>query len=241
MVAMPPVRSASTFVVLSGGPIGAAATGQLLRAIAARRLRAGRIVVVDKDEGCAAAALVGDRVELAVADWVDWLDAHLDGLPADAQLVPYHWAPHVLVHWLSRQVERAGGRAFRGGDLPGFSTPVDRPTRDGDRALSYATWICPPTCIEPALCPHTRGPKDWSLARDLEEANPAAFDLDGRLVFRCLHFVWGVGTVPVSGIRAARDRVLAGLRRGPRRYLVATSSHCHALATCLAVSAPAPG
>ena len=159
MVAKPPVRSASTFVVLSGGPIGAAATRQLLRAIAARRLLAGRIVVVDKDKGCAAAALVDDRVELAVADWVDWLDAHLDGLPADAQLVPYHWAPHVLVQWLSRQVERAGGRAFRGGDLPGFSTPVDRPTRDGDRALSYATWICPPPASSLRFAPTRAAPR----------------------------------------------------------------------------------
>jgi hypothetical protein len=37
-------------------------------------------------------------------------------------------------------------------------------------------------------------------------------------------------------ILAARDRVVAGIPRGSRRYLVATSSHCHALATVLEVS-----
>jgi hypothetical protein len=39
----------------------------------------------------------------------------------------------------------------------------------------------------------------------------------------------------VAQIRAARDRVLEGARTGVRRWLVATSSHCHALATVLTV------
>jgi hypothetical protein len=231
-----PVRVASTFVVLSGGPIGALAVRQLRRAVAAGRLVTERIVVVDRDPGCEAATIADARVELAVRDWVDWLDEHLLALPADAQLVPYHWAPHVLVDWLRRQVERAGGRAFRDGFVPRLGTPVDRPTGDGDRALSYATWVCPPTCIEPALCPHTRGPKDWSLAQDLEGPlpGPAA---PTPIVFRCLHFVFGVGTVPVAEVRKARDAVLAGFP-GDHGYLVATSSHCHALATPLAVRGP---
>jgi hypothetical protein len=61
---------------------------------------------------------------------------------------------------------------------------------------------------------------------------------DGSIVFRCLHLIWGVGTIPMTEILAARDRVIEGLEAGPRSYLVATSSHCHALATALAV---APG
>jgi hypothetical protein len=119
---------------------------------------------------------------------------------------------------------------------------VERATAAGDRALSYATWICPPTCIEPDLCPHTRGPKDWSLAGDLESSR-AGEPLAGRIVFRCLHLVWGVGTVPASAILAARDKVLASLPEGERRYLVATSSHCHALAAVVEVAPqrPSPG
>ena len=87
-------------------------------------------------------------------------------------------------------------------------------------------------CIEPALCPHTRGPRDWSLAADL--ATPRAGEpFDEHVVFRCLHLVYGVGTTPVAEIVAARDRLVAGLRRGHRTYLVSTSSHCHGLATPL--------
>ena len=228
-----------TFVVLSGGPIGSASVRQLLRASAAGRLRTDRIVVIDRDPSCSAAALRDSRVELALADWTDWLGAHADEVGPLGHLVPYHWAPHVLVEWLAGEVARAHGVARRGGPVPPVGTPVDRPTRDGDRALSYATWVCPPTCIEPALCPHTRGAKDWSLAGDLARTADGEV-LDERIVFRCLHLVWGVGTVPMSDLLAARDRVLAEIPRGNRRYLVATSSHCHALATTLDVSAAAP-
>jgi len=237
-VTQAPALRASTFVVLSGGAIGAASVRQLLRAAAAGRLETGRIVVIDKDPGCVASTFADPRVELAVEDWGEWLDGGLDELPDDSQLVPYHWAPHVLVDWLRRQVESAGGVASRAPADPPRGLPVDRPTRDGDRALSYATWICPPTCIEPRLCPHTRGAKDWSLVLDLSRPlgdNPAQ-----PIVFPCLHFVYGVGTVPVERIRDARDHILAGLLGGPRRYLVATSSHCHALATGLEVSFEAP-
>lgn len=122
-----------------------------------------------------------------------------------------------------------------GGEVPPRGVPYERATREGDLALSYATWICPPTCIEPVVCPKTRGPKGWSLARDLEAPRPGD-PFDERIVLPCLHLVWGVGTIPVAQVRSARDRVLAGLRQGPRRYLVATSSHCHALATALLVA-----
>jgi hypothetical protein len=89
-------------------------------------------------------------------------------------------------------------------------------------------------CIEPALCPHTRGARSWSLAADLatpREGEP----FDGHVVLRCLHLVYGVGTTPVGEIRGARDRMVAGLRAGRRTYLVSTSSHCHGLAAPLTV------
>jgi hypothetical protein len=226
-------------VVVGGAEIGAATTRRLLQAVDAGRLSTNRIFVVDRDERCAASTIRDPRVELVAAEWSDWLDENLDALSPDDHFVPYHWAPHLLSDWLVGQVRRAGGSAKRGGDVPAHGVPVERPTGAGDRALSYATWVCPPTCIEPELCPHTRGPKDWSLARDLETLRPGEA-LAGRIVFRCLHLVWGVGTVPVAAIHEARDRLLGGLQRGRQDYLVATSSHCHALAAVLEV-APSPG
>jgi len=220
-------------VVISGGEAGAFYVRQLLRAVAAGKLETERIVVVDRDP-CRAARSHGDeRLEFAVAAWSDWVDAHLRGLGAHDQLVPYHWAPHLLVDWLRLEAERADAKASRGeSPLPAFELPFERDTRDGDRALSYATWPCPPACIEPELCPHTRGPKHWSLAARLATA-PSGFD--AALVFRSLHLVQGVGTIPVAEIHAALERLLALARGGERRLLVATASHCHGLATSLTV------
>ncbi len=215
------------FVVIGGGEIGAGYVRQLLRAARAGRLETDRILVVDRDPSCAAGRFAGDaRVHLETADWDQWLDARLAELGPSDHLVPYHWAPHLLFSWLARQAERAGTTVRRGGPVPSHGVPFERSTRDGDLALSYATWICPPTCIEPALCPHTRGPKDWSLAADLESG------VDERIVFRSFHLVYGVATIPVHEVLGARDRVLAGGTH-PRSYVVATSSHCHALATRL--------
>lgn len=238
MIAVP------AFVVIGGGADGVYYVRQLRRAAAAGRLRSPRVIVVDRKPDCAVAALprAGDpALELAVADWDTWLVDELDALPPGAHLVPWHWAPHLLRHFLATHVGRAGGRAARVGGLPAVGTPYDRETREGDRALSYATWTCPPTCIEPALCPHTRGPKDWSLAGRLATPADGSLEPDGALVFPCLHLIWGVGTIPVAAILAARDRVLARLRERPEPALwrVGTASHCHGLLAGLEVSRPA--
>jgi hypothetical protein len=221
-------------VVLGGGEWGAFIVGQLRRAHAAGRLRPERVVVVDRDPACAARAFPREEppLEVETAEWADWLDRRLLELPPEAQLVPYHFAPHLFFDWLARAAERAGLRAVKG--LPPEApagVPYSRATAGGDRALSYATWTCPLTCIEPALCPHTRGPKDWSLYGDLARASGTE-----SLVFSCLHLAYGVGTVPVAALFDARARMIAAARRRPARFLVATSSHCHALAATLEVA-----
>jgi hypothetical protein len=228
-----------TFVVIGGGAIGAGATRQLLRASAAGRLDTDRILVVDRDAGCSAASLPAP-VRVVTDEWSHWLAQHLDALGDADHLVPDHWAPHLLREWLVGQLERRGAEVARTGGLRRDELPFTAPTRDGDLALSYAAWICPPRCIEPDLCPHTRGTKDWSLAHDLSRAATGE-TWDGQIVFRCLHLIYGIGTVPLRNILAARDVLIRGLARGTQRYLVATSSHCHALATAIEVRPPRPG
>lgn len=228
-----------SFVVIGGGESGVFYVRQLLRARAAGVLDTDRILVIDRNPSCLVARDPSPLVEVEVTDWGEWLDAHLDHLESDDHVVPYHWAPHLFFDWLTRQARRAGALVVRG-ETPAAppGVPFARACGPGDLALSYATWTCPSTCIEPALCPHTRGPKDWSLYGDLEAEPPA-------IVFRCLHLVYGVGSVPVAALLGARRLVLEGLRVGPHRYLVATSSHCHALAAALEVRpnpvSPGPG
>jgi len=223
-----------SFIVIGGGAVGARMAGQLLRAEAAGRLRTGAIVVVDRDPSCVASSL-GPPVTLATEDWEEWLAGHLGAWDPEGHLVPYHWAPHLLEGWLAGEVRRAGGKAERGGPLAPRDLPFERATGSGDRALSYASWPCPPMCIEPRLCPHTRGVRDWSLAADLARPDPRD-SADESVVFRTMHFVYGVGTIPVREIRAARDRVVGAARGGAgRTFVIATSSHCHALAATMRV------
>jgi hypothetical protein len=201
----------------------------LFRAEAAGKITFGRIVVIDRDPGCAVAALVSERVQLVTAPWEEWLPQNLSRLQVSDHVVPYHWAPHVLLDWLTADLGRHGvtlSRTLEPGDPP-VIPPVLRATKAGDIAMSYADWLCPPACIEPALCPHTRGPKSWSLAEELAKA-PRSF------VFPCLHLAYGVGTIPVSAIFGVRDRLVESLRRGEigpeAPAWIASASHCHGLA-----------
>jgi hypothetical protein len=230
---MPPTLHVPAFIVIGGGAIGAGSARQLLRAQDAGRLQAERIVVVDRNPHCRAAALPRP-VEVAVGEWGPWLAANLGSFAPDDHFVPDHFSPHLLRQWLVGEIVRRGGRVLAEPTTAYGQFPYDAPTREGDRALSYATWMCPPRCIEPALCPHTRGAKDWSLAADLD-VPPKGRETATPIVLPCLHLVWGIGTVPMARILAARDQVTAP-RRGPRLYRIATASHCHGLVSTIRVS-----
>jgi hypothetical protein len=201
----------------------------LFKAEAAGKITFGRIRVIDRDAGCAASALVSERVRLEVASWHDWLSANLSHASPGDHLVPYHWAPHVLLDWLAADLSRHGLSLTRTSGLsePPARPPVLRETKAGDLAMSYAEWLCPPACIEPALCPHTCGPKSWSVVTDLSRA-PQSF------VFPCLHLAYGVGTIPVSAIFNVREHLVDAVRRGvvgPQTPVwIGTASHCHGLA-----------
>ena len=222
------------FIVIGGPEIHAGYVRRLFKAEAAGKITFDRIVVIDRDPSCAAAGLAGERVRLEVASWNDWLAANLSRGGTDDHLVPYHWAPHVLLDWLRSDLAQHGLSLERNGDssAPPVHPPVLRATGAGDLAMSYAEWLCPPACIEPALCPHTRGPKSWSLAEEMARA-PRSF------VFPCLHLAYGVGTIPLLAIFGVRDHLLDALRRGEvgpgAPAWIATASHCHGLAARVTV------
>ena len=216
-------------MVIGGPEIHAGYVRRLFKAEAAGKITFGRIVVIDRDPSSAVSAMVGERVGLVVATWNDWLFANLQHSRAGDHLVPYHWAPHVLLDWLMADLSRHGLSLTRVSDLsePPARPPVLRETGVSDLAMSYAEWLCPPACIEPALCPHTRGPKWWSLATELVKA-------PGSYVFPCLHLAYGVGTIPVSTIFGVRDRLVEALSRGELSAAtpvwISSASHCHGLA-----------
>jgi len=208
--------------VVGGGCYGDYYLRQLGRAAAAGAVRWRRLLVVDRDPGCAVARRLagGDPIalpamELVVSEWAPFFDSWLassavDPAGADRDaVVPSPLMPHLLFDWLLARARRRWPTHF----------------------VSFAEWMCPINCIEPAKCPHVRAERTWSLPVTLRryaaEEQAAGTAIAGAAVFHCTHRVYGVGMVDVRDVLEA-DREVARLgAAGPFELLVGTVSHCH--------------
>jgi hypothetical protein len=127
----------------------------------------------------------------------------------------------------------------------GPGTPYDVGAPDGARYVSFADWICPTHCIEPAICPAIRAPRTWEMADALQtlthrlnRSKPTA----GPVLFVCEHRVYGVGMFDVAAVLEGNVTVAAvGARDGPIDVLIATISSCHGAVNLLHLGQPAPG
>jgi hypothetical protein len=234
-------------VIVGGGCYGTFYAHQLAQARERGKATFDRLLVVDHDPSCRFTTELGaanDR-QLVVADWDDFFDRYLaekgallgtpvrpSGRPPDV-IVPSPLMPHLMYHWLVRQAGRRWpGREVATVPLPdGPGTPYDRAAPDGTRYVSFADWLCPTHCVEPALCPVTRAPRTWemheavtALSRRLGEGRAVA----GPVVLRCEHLVFGVGTFAVTQVLAG-DAIVreAGAGGGPVDLAVGTVSSCH--------------
>lgn len=236
----------ATIIVVGGGCYGSQYVRQLRRARAAGRVRWQRVVVVDHRADCAFALaclahptgdvdLAGapdhwDRIDLVVEDWTaffaHWLGAALRARAAHAAdaIVPSPLMPHLLFEWLVTAARAASParslQVVAPGEISGI--PWQQPGTDGTRYLSFATWTCPINCIEPAKCPHTGGPRDWSM----HDTIPAAGPRDAVALLRVTHRVFGVGMIDAADVLAAHAVVTAAVASGVPAW-VATASHCH--------------
>jgi hypothetical protein len=255
---------ARRFLVVGGGCFGAAYARSLLRARARRRLPGDEVWVIDRDPGCAAAALApAAGLRLVTAAWEEFFAGYLRGWaraggPREEDfLVPSPRAPQLFVGWLTQAL----GDEVRLAEiapplLP--ETPLARlswPRPAGPRlALSFAEWPCPVRCIEPAVCPATRQPRTWEItqalrayAQRLRAAGIAP--LAGPYLGRVTHLVEGVGGFPLMDwARTARALRAEWARRSPPAplcALVGTVSGCHGAVSLLRAesrdAAPAAG
>jgi hypothetical protein len=227
--------------------------GQLIRAAERGRVRYRRLLVVDREAGCRFAREIGpasDR-ELVVADWGEFFDRWLDrpgGVEDGAgdAIVPSPLMPHVMYEWLVRRARaRWPGRVVEPRPVTApLGTPYDRAAPDGTRYVSYADWLCPTHCIEPAVCPVIRAPRTWEMGDALAELaarlgrdTPTA----GPALFVCRHRTFGVGMFDASAVLAG-DRLVAeaGEQGGEVDVLVGTVSACHGAVSLLHLGAWAP-
>lgn len=223
-------------VIVGGGCYGTFYARQLLRAVELDKVVLHRLVVVDRDPACRFTREIGaaaDR-ELAIAQWDEFFDRYLERRqdPPDPDIiVPSPLMPHLMYHWLVRQARRRWpGRCIESLPLTaGPSTPYDAAAPDGTRYVSFADWICPTHCIEPATCPVTRAPRTWEMGDALASlARRHEPPLDGPVLFTCRHRAHGVGAFDRLEVLAGDALVSqAGDRGGEADILVATVSSCH--------------
>jgi len=241
-----PPRQFGRIVVVGGGCYGSYYVRQLRRAVAAGAVRCDRVVVVDREPACAVAATreAGDPlVRLEVAEWRAYFSRYLAGAGETDAIVPSPLMPHLLRDWLLDSARaRWPEREVAVAPLPvAPDVPWQRAAPDGTHYVSFATWMCPINCIEPGVCPHTRGPRDWSLAPALQRyadaLNAGGAHAVVPFLFRCLHRAYGVGMIDVADVRAA-DAAIAAAGAGGRTVdaLVGTVSHCHGAVSRLTVS-----
>lgn len=242
-------------VVVGGGCYGSQYVRQLRRARAAGKVRWERVVVVDRDAGCAHVRAVAvdpvgasnittspdawDRIAFVHSEWASYFDQWLSAAVADAAahahdaIVPSPLMPHLLFEWLLARARRRWPQSNVTIDVPGELTgvPWQKAGGDGTRYASYATWVCPINCIEPATCPHTGGPRDWSFHESLARGPvPTA-------LLRVTHRLYGVGMIDVADVLAADALIVESLPRNVT-VRVATTSHCHGAVAGIRFSGP---
>lgn len=240
-------------VVVGGGCYGSYYVRQLRRARDAGALTWERLVVVDRDPACQVAgdAEFAKDLTLVTRDWTLFFGEYLgaaalrprEEVAGDA-IVPSPLMPHLMAQWVvSRARARWPGRPLRLVPLDGaLDVPWQRAGNDGTHYVSFATWECPINCVEPRTCPHTRGPRAWSLPPTVrafvETERLRGRRLDGPAIFHCAHRAFGVGMFDVAAVLEA-DTLVAAVAEGRHaEILLGTVSHCHGALTVLELAAP---
>lgn len=244
-------------VVVGGGCYGSYYVRQLRRAREAGALTWRRLVVVDRNPDSAIAA-DAEGLTMVTREWGSFFAEYLaaaaaataaaavvthEASAADA-IVPSPLMPHLMSHWVvSRARARWPGRALRLQPLDGaVDVPWQRAGDDGTHYVSFATWECPINCVEPRTCPHTRGPRAWSLPPTIrafvETERLRGRRLDGPALFHCEHRAYGVGMFDVAAVVAADALVASVAATRAAEVLIGTVSHCHGALTVLELAAP---
>lgn len=224
--------SALKIIVIGGGCFGRAQTGRLLRAMEMGAIPRAVISIVDRNDTPPAFSDFGNSpgVEFVRSDWASFLDGYFSRYSAGSgdMLVPAHIAPHLLFETARSYLSRSTGLDTSEEKVTGrFDLPFDREGPGGIRYISAAAWLCPFACIEPEVCPATRGERSWDLSKLVPRVMDGKADLTA--VFKTEHYAWGVGTISCDSIADAYGQMVKTALSSGRgiSVVVATTSNCH--------------
>jgi hypothetical protein len=227
-------------VVVGGGCYGTFYASQLAKAKARGKTDYRSVIIVDRNPDCQAKRELGDAPdrEFVLSDWSTFFDRFLtvrpSDRPTDDRIVPSPHMGHLMFEWVLRRARaRWPHRTVAVDPVPGdVPTPYDRPGADHTRYVSWADWICPTHCIEPAQCPAIGAPRTWEMSDTVRELadrlRAAGRPVQGPALFVCKHHVFGVGMFAADAVREG-DRLVqaAGATSAAAEILVGTISSCH--------------
>jgi hypothetical protein len=140
--------------------------------------------------------------------------------------------PAVPVHAAFQWLLQTAGLSACAASIPVpecVDSQVPNPFRvpDGTLYASYATFLCPDACSEPAeRCTHTGEPRLGNLFEDLARISAPGFQVS---VLRSWQLAPGVGGYPAGGLKRLERDVLE--RKGA--HIIATSCRCHGVINAL--------
>jgi len=230
---------------VGGGCYGTFYASQLTKAKARGKVDFRTVIVVDRNPECRARQELGDAADrrFVTQDWTVFFDDFFSHA-SDDFIVPSPHMPHLMFEWvLGRARQRWPRRPISVEPVPGdIGTPYDRTAPDATRYVSFADWICPTHCIEPALCPAIGAPRTWEMGDAVralaDRLRAQGQPVSGPALFVCRHHVFGVGTFAAAAVLAG-DRLVAeaGASGKPAGILVGTISSCHGAVNLLSLGA----
>ncbi len=200
--------------VIGGGQFGRRAV-ELLQKVAP----AGKILVVDN---------LPDRnlpngIEMVCADGIEWFAKHFIPGAAVGKIIPA-LPVHLVADWLKKKLIDDGRIVHSTDILDEQLRHFPNPIRIGPSrvVMSYADFICPPNCSEPAeLCTYTGKPRPLPLYRLLASLVINDFV---PLIIKSRQFHCGVGGFFPQDLWRLLERVRS-LPDSP--LLIGTACKCH--------------
>jgi hypothetical protein len=237
-------------VVVGGGCYGTFYATQLAKAKARGKTAYRTVIVVDRNPDCQARRELGDAPDrrFVVSDWIAFFDDWLADAPRtthdarEGQIVPSPHMPHLMFDWVLRRARaRWPHRAVTVEPVPGaLQTPYDRAGANQTRYVSWADWVCPTHCIEPALCPAIGAPRTWEMSDTVralaDQLRAGGRPVQGPALFVCKHQVFGVGMFAADAVRAGDRLVAEAGATGTVEILVGTISSCHGALSLLRIA-----
>lgn len=229
-----------SIIVVGGGCYGTYYVRQLLRARDAAALSFDRVVVVDRDAQCqvASAPRQDPDVVLVQREWEPFFDEYLGAASRDNALsvdaiVPSPLMPHLMFDWLVRRARARWPRRLveRRALRRAPHIPWQRAVPSGTHVVSFAEWVCPVNCVEPAMCPVVNGPRTWSMPAAVrayvQAEERSETPLAGPVIFHCEHRAYGVGMFQTQAVLDGDTFVARTAANDAADVLVGTVSHCH--------------